>query len=71
MTTKMILDETPATKDEATLTITMRGDVTKIVESLVHGFPKETLKQMLTAFQRELENRSGAGEGTSTDPAPR
>jgi hypothetical protein len=56
MTTVMI-DNTPATKNEATLTITMRGDIDKITHALVHGFPREALQQLADAFASELAKR--------------
>lgn len=56
--TTINIDETPAAKGEVTLTIMMRGDVTKVTDALIHGFPKEALQQLADAFGDELRRRS-------------
>lgn len=65
--TTVILDETPATKDDCTLTLTMRGDVTKIADALINGFPREALQQLADAFAAELAKRKlDANDGGAT-----
>jgi hypothetical protein len=46
-----------AKKDTTEITLTLKGDVTRIVEGLVHGFPIEVLEELAKAFQKELDSR--------------